>query len=62
MTNQIFAVFPDRVLEELEKRYVFCPDRRVDEGHRAVRICTSWATREEAVEELCRDIEKFTGR
>ena len=62
VTNQIFAVFPDRVLEELEKRYVFCPDRRVDEGHRAVRICTSWATREEAVEELCRDIEKFTGR
>ena len=62
VTNQIFAVFPDQALEQLEKRYVFCPDRRVDEGHRAVRICTSWATREEAVEQLCRDIEKFTGR
>ena len=62
VTNQIFAVFPDKALEELEKRYVFCPDRRVDEGHRAVRICTSWATREEAVEQLCRDIEKLTGR
>ena len=62
VTNQIFAVFPDKVLEELEKRYVFCPDRRVDEGHRAVRICTSWATREEAVEQLCQDIEKLTGR
>ena len=62
VTNQIFAVFPDKALEELEKRYVFCPDRRVDEGHRAVRICTSWATREEAVEQLCQDIEKLTGR
>ena len=62
VTNQIFAVLPDKVLEELEKRYVFCPDRRVDATHRAVRICTSWATREENVDQLCRDIEKFTGR
>ena len=62
VTNQIFAVLPDNVLEELEKRYVFCPDRRVDATHRAVRICTSWATREENVDQLCRDIEKFTGR
>ena len=62
VTNQIFAVFPDRVLQELEKRYVFCPDRRIDGEHQSVRICTSWATRQEAVEELIRDIEKFTGR
>ena len=60
ITNQIFAILPDEVLCGLEKKYVFCPDHRVDETHRCVRICTSWATREEAVEALCADIRKLT--
>lgn len=56
ITNQIFPILPDSVLEKLSETYVFCEQERVDEGHRAVRFCTSWATREENVEALCRDL------
>lgn len=56
VTNQIFPIFPDSVLEKLGEKYVFCEQERVDETHRAVRICTSWATKEEAVRSLCADI------
>ncbi len=56
-TNQIFPILPDSVLEELGKKYVFCEQERIDDTHRAIRICTSWATKEENVRELCRDLK-----
>lgn len=55
-TNQIFPVIPDTVLARLAEKYVFTEQERVDETHRAVRFCTSWATREEAVDALCEDL------
>lgn len=57
--NQLFPILPDRVLDKLSRDYVFCEQERVDEEHRAVRFCTSWATRPQAVEALCRDLEKY---
>ena len=59
ITNQLFPILPDVVLEELAKKYVFCEQARIDETHRAVRFCTSWATKEENVEELCRDLQRL---
>jgi len=59
ITNQIFPILPDTVLEELAKTYVFCEQERVDDTHRAVRFCTSWATREENVEKLCEDLHRL---
>lgn len=56
VTNQIFPILPDAVLEELGKTYVFCEQERVDETHRAVRFCTSWGSREENVQALCADL------
>ena len=61
VTNQLFPILPDTVLTELGKKYVFCEQERVDEKSRAVRFCTSWATREEAVEELCADLRRLLG-
>ena len=55
-TNQLFPILPDSVLAELAKKYVFSEQERVDKHHRAVRFCTSWATKEENVQELCRDL------
>ncbi len=52
-TNQIFAVLPDTLLEKLEREFVFEFQKRVDESHCAVRICTSWATTQENVDALC---------
>lgn len=55
-TNQQFPIFADKALAELKKRYVFSDWARVDGTHSAVRICTSWATADENVSALCRDI------
>ena len=52
-TNQIFPVLPDAVLEKLSKEFTFSEMQRVDDSHRAVRFCTSWASRQEDVDALC---------
>ena len=52
-TNQLFPIFPNSVLNELEKDFCFSDMGAVDNDHRAVRICTSWATTEENVRFLC---------
>ena len=51
-TNQTFPILPDRVLEAISDRFTLCPWERVDETRQAVRIATSWATREEDVDAL----------
>ena len=54
ITNQIFPIFSDALLAELAKEFCFTEMERVDETHRAVRFCTSWATSEENVDKLCK--------
>lgn len=58
-TNQQFVILPDDVLEELSKKYVFSYQERYDEKSSVVRICTSWATKEENVDSLVKDILSF---
>ena len=62
ITNQIFPILPDTVLEELAKQFCFTEMERVDETHRAVRFCTSWATREENVALLCDVLRSLMNR
>lgn len=57
VTNQIFPILPDTVLEELGKEFVFCEQQRMDEHHRAIRFCTSWATTQENADRLCRALQ-----
>ena len=52
-TNQIFPILPDKLLAELGKNFTFAEMGRVDDTHRTVRFCTSWATKEENVRALC---------
>ncbi|MBO7252699.1 MAG: low specificity L-threonine aldolase [Oscillospiraceae bacterium] len=59
ITNQIFPILPDRVLDELKKEFSFSEMGRYDENSRTVRFCTSWATTEENVEKLCRKLEQL---
>ena len=56
-TNQQFPIFPNRLLDRLKEKYVYSTWAKVDEGHTAIRLCTSWATRDEAVEQLIADIQ-----
>ena len=60
-TNQIFPVLPDRVLEALAKDFTFAEMGRIDADHRAVRFCTSWATKPENVDALCDALKKISG-
>ncbi|QNK40138.1 threonine aldolase family protein [Caproicibacter fermentans] len=55
-TNQQFPVLPDSALSSLRQDYEVSYFGRIDESHSAVRFCTSWATRDEDVERLVRDI------
>lgn len=58
-TNQIFPILPDDILHKLGEKYSFCYQERIDDAHSAVRICTSWATRQDAVEQLCGDLTEL---
>ena len=61
-TNQLFPILPDGVLDALAEDFVFSEQERVDETHRAVRFCTSWATKEESVDALCIRLRQLLGR
>lgn len=58
-TNQIFVIMPDADLEKLSKDYVYSYEKRVNETASAVRFCTSWATKEEAVKALIESIRSL---
>lgn len=55
-TNILFPVLPDAVLTQLAKDFTFTEQQRVDATHRAVRLCTSWATTRESVDALCQKL------
>ena len=60
ITNQVFPILPDALLEKLSENFVFCEQERVDETHRAIRFCTSWATKQEAVDALCAELRRLS--
>lgn len=51
-TNQVFAIFPDGLLEKMEKEFIYEFTDKVDENNTAVRFVTSWATKIEMIEAL----------
>ena len=59
-TNQVFPILPDVLLDKLKENFTFSEQLRIDDSHRAVRFCTSWATKESAVDALCEEIEKLS--
>jgi len=58
--NQIFPIFPERVIRELQRKYVILIRTGTGEVKgepcAAVRICTSWATSEANARQLAADI------
>ncbi|MCM1134930.1 MAG: beta-eliminating lyase-related protein [Clostridium sp.] len=51
-TNQIFVILDNERLERLKQEAVFSFWEKYDDGHTVVRFVTSWATRQEELEEL----------
>lgn len=61
-TNQIFPILPNQIVEELEKLYSFYVWNRIDDERSAIRLVTSWATPESAVDSLLADLKQIGKR
>ena len=55
-TNQQYPILSKKDREKLAQKYQFSFWEQIDEDYAAVRFCTSWATSEEAIDELIQDI------
>lgn len=62
VTNQQYPVLTDTELAAFSEKYAFSFWCKTDDTHSAVRVCTSWATKEEVVDELIRDIDHICNR
>lgn len=56
-SNQIFPILPNGIIEKLNEKYLFYTWGKIDEELSAVRLVTSWATKEEAVNNFIKDLE-----
>ena len=61
-TNQVFPVLPNTLLQALSKDFTFSEECVIDENHRAVRFCTSWATEDADVDLLCNALSELSGK
>ena len=57
-TNQVFPIISHEALEQIGKNFTYAEIEQIDDSHKAVRFCTSWATREKDVLALCEELEK----
>ena len=58
-TNQIFPILSNTQIEHLAQKFAFHHWRKIDENHSAIRLITSWATPNENVDALVREIGKL---
>ena len=58
-TNQIFPILENKKIERLSQKFDFYIWRKINENRSAVRIMTSWATKEEHVELFIEEIKKI---
>ena len=48
-SNQLFPVFPDALVEKLQRGFAFYIWNKPNEKNTCIRLVTSWATEEKAV-------------
>jgi len=56
-TNQIFPILKNDLIERLLDKYSFYIYKKIDDNKSAVRLVTSWATREEYINEFINEIK-----
>lgn len=61
-SNQIFPILPDETVRRLEENYAFEVQNKPDGTHTCVRLVTSWATPESAVEEFLSRLAALSGK
>ena len=60
VTNQLFPVFPNTIIDELKKEFLFSLQQKTDDQHTVIRLVTSWATREDEVRRFVRLLRQLT--
>ncbi len=58
-TNIIFPIFPNDLIEKLSDKYDFYVTDKVDESNSAVRLVTSWATKENIINEFLEHLREL---
>lgn len=58
-SNQIFPILPKSVINELARQYSFHIWENVDANHCAIRLVTSWATKEEEVDAFIEELKNL---
>lgn len=58
-SNQLFPIFPDRLLNDLSKEFRFLIQDKVDEEHSAIRLVTSWATTPNSIKAFREILERI---
>lgn len=56
VSNQIFPILPNIIIQELSQTFEFYNWKKIDENNSAIRLVTSWATKEEAVDAFAKQI------
>lgn len=59
-TNQIFLILPNEAIKKLQKLYNFYVWLKVDSDTSSIRLVTSWATKEEAIDEFLSDLKALS--
>lgn len=58
-TNQVFPIFPDEILEKMEKDYHYSFWEKTDANHSAIRLCTSFSTPEDKIDQFLKDLKNY---
>ncbi|UGB30264.1 threonine aldolase family protein [Metabacillus sp. B2-18] len=57
-SNQVFPIFPNSFIEKLQQKYAFHLWEKIDNDSSAIRLVTSWATKEDEVLAFIEDVKK----
>ncbi len=58
-TNQVFCIVNDEQMTKLSQKVIFSYWEKYDDKHTVIRFATSWSSRKEDVEALCKVIEEL---
>lgn len=58
-TNQVFCIVNDEQMKKLSQKVIFSYWEKYDDKHTIIRFATSWSSRKEDVEALCKVIEEL---
>ncbi|SET70659.1 L-threonine aldolase [Natronincola peptidivorans] len=59
-SNQIFPILPNDIIDQLSNKYGFYVWCKIDDKTSAIRLVTSWATKEETVNSFIKDLEALS--